>query len=75
MPRVRIRPHQGIVGEDRKDWLAGEEHEASERYARYLIQRGVAELVEDEPPLAEPDRAGLATDNAVNRMARPGRTR
>lgn len=70
MPKIRMLPGHGIVGEDRKDWLEGEVHQASALYAAYLVWRRIAEIVED-PPLSD------ATPSAapVNRMSGPSKGR
>lgn len=72
MPRVRLLI--GINGEDLTGWQPGDVKECSEQYARYLIARGGAVLVEGE--IVE-EAAGLTTAKAapVNRMSRPARTR
>jgi hypothetical protein len=46
MPKVQMRV--ALFGEDKTDWLPGEIHEASDHYARYLINREAATLVEGE---------------------------
>jgi hypothetical protein len=54
-----------LIGEDRSDWLRGEIHTASDSYARYLIARGAAVLVEGDealPPPALSTKAFIAPD-------------
>jgi hypothetical protein len=46
--RIRMRPHQGVIGEDRTDWLGGEEHECSAAFARQMVTRGLAEIIPSE---------------------------
>lgn len=43
---IRMKPNAGVVGEDRQDWLGDTEHECSESYARHLVNRGLATIVE-----------------------------
>jgi hypothetical protein len=44
--KVRIKMTASLFGEDKKDWLKGEIHEASEGYATYLIGRDAAVLAQ-----------------------------
>jgi hypothetical protein len=50
---MRVRMTSSLLGEDGTDWLTGETHEATVHYARYLVNRGAAYLV-DATPLPTP---------------------
>ncbi len=48
MPKVRMTA--SLVGEHGQDWLSGETYDATPHYARYLVGRGAAVLVDGELP-------------------------
>lgn len=62
MPQVRIR--KGLVGEDGQDWLPGEVHDASDKFARDIVFRRAAVLVEGEELDASPTLTTKALRNA-----------
>lgn len=60
---VHIKMHEnaGVHGEDRKDWLGGEVHECSLGFARHLVTRGLASII--EPAAAIANRGGAVIEH------------
>lgn len=48
MAKVQIVMRGGVVGEDQKDWLADEAHEATPAFARDLVKRSLAFYATEE---------------------------
>jgi len=69
---VRLVMKVSLIGEDRKDWLSGETHDASPGFAQELFARDAADLVEvTEPIRTAPDPVAVHRDPVV----RPRRKR
>lgn len=60
---IRVRMVSDLVGENGRDWLVGEIHEATPHFARHLFYRGAAVLADEGQPPSLP--AGPLTTAAI----------